>query len=86
MATARMQAKHKLILAPLSGLEVPIFQNSMTGKKIKYTSLSEVFRKASLVMLKCLRRLPRKSSANIGNMAFRTVISLKYGNITIFAN
>jgi len=32
------------------------------------------------------RRLPRKSSVNIGNMAFRTVIALKYGSFANFAN
>jgi len=30
-----MEAVHKLTLAPLSEVELPIFQNSMTGKKIK---------------------------------------------------
>ncbi len=86
MTTAIMEARHKLRPAPLSGAELPIFQNSMTGKKIKYTSLSDVFRNASLVILKCLRRLPRKSSENIGNMAFRMIIALKYGNLNVFAN
>jgi len=37
-------------------------------------------------MPRCLRRLPRKSSVNIGNMAFRMVIALKYGNFSNFAN
>jgi len=86
MKTARMEARHKLRLVPLSGVELPIFQNNMTGKKMKYTSLSEVFRKVSLVMLKCLRRLPRKSSVNIGNMAFRMIIALKYESFIVFAN
>jgi hypothetical protein len=35
MMTARIEAAHKLILIPLSGVELPIFQNSMTGKKMK---------------------------------------------------
>ena len=86
MRTARMEARHKFRLIPLSGAELPIFQNNMTGKKIKYTSLSDVFRNVSLVMLKCLRRLPRKSSENIGNMAFRMIIALKYGSFMVFAN
>jgi len=58
----------------------------MTGKKIKYTNLSEVFKKDSLVIPKCLRRQPRKSNENIGNMAFKTIIGIKYGKFSFFAN
>lgn len=51
----------------------PIFQKSITGKKMKYTSRSEVFKNASLVRSNLLSRWPRAMRANTGKMPFRTI-------------
>ena len=73
LATVAMTAGYKPELLKTALEAPPIFQNNSAGKKIKYVSRSEVFRKTSLVRPKRFNRLPETINAKTGKRLFKII-------------